>query len=143
MFLVKSLLNWGYDNISHRNDRVNKLLSHDHIYDTIWVMGQNFVGDDMDTNYDVITFCFKNSFILRRPRVSWKLQLCLLRKPLKIVQRKLFKKLFKELEIIYENATYICISWYNKSCWFSEKKYWCQQNSRGVSRDLYFFWDLF
>ena len=42
-----------------------------------------------------------------------------------------------------QNAIYICISWYSKICWFLVKKYWCQQNSRGVSRDSYIFWIFF
>ena len=29
--------------------------------------------------------------------------------------------------------------WYNKSCWFLVKKYWCQKGSRGFSRKLYTF----
>ena len=49
----------------------------------------------------------------------------------------------KELEIMYQNAIYICVSWYNKICWFPAKKYWCQQNSEAVSRDSYIFWILF
>ena len=44
---------------------------------------------------------------------------------------------------MYQNAIYICISWYNKICWFTVKKCWCQQNSGGVSRDLYIFWIFF
>ena len=31
---------------------------------------------------------------------------------------------------MYQNAIYICISWYNKICWFPVKKCWYQQNSR-------------
>ena len=38
---------------------------------------------------------------------------------------------------------YICISWYNKICWFPVKKCWCQQKSGGVSRDSYIFWIFF
>ena len=55
-----------------------------------------------------------------------------------MVQKKL-----KELGIMYENAFYICISWYSKICWFAVKKCWCQQNSRGVSRDSSIFWIFF
>ena len=36
----------------------------------------------------------------------------------------------------------ICISWSNKIFWFSIKKCWCQQGSRGVSRDSYISWDF-
>ena len=54
---------------------------------------------------------------------------------------------FKELESMYQNAIYICISWYSKIWWFSVKKWWCQQNSRGVSRDsnnfrIFFRWGI-
>ena len=41
---------------------------------------------------------------------------------------------------MYQNAIYICISLYSKICWFLVKKWWCQQNSWGVSRDSYLFW---
>ena len=34
-FLVKSLQNLGYDNLSHRNHRVTKLWSQGHIYNII------------------------------------------------------------------------------------------------------------
>ena len=43
---------------------------------------------------------------------------------------------------MYQNRIYICISWYSNICWFLVKKYWCQQNSRGVSRDSYIFFNL-
>ena len=38
----------------------------------------------------------------------------------------------KELEIMYRNAIYSCISWYNKSCQFSVRKCRFQQNSKAV-----------
>ena len=44
---------------------------------------------------------------------------------------------------MYQNAIYICISWYKKLCWFPLKKCWCQQNSGGVSLDSYNFWIFF
>ena len=44
---------------------------------------------------------------------------------------------------MYQNAIYICISWYSKIWWFSVKKCSCRQNSRGVSRDSYIFWMFF
>ena len=53
-----------------------------------------------------------------------------------------WKKL-KELEIMYQNAIYICILWYGKIWLFPMKKCWCQYNSRGESRDLYIFWVFF
>ena len=47
------------------------------------------------------------------------------------------------MEIMYQNAIYICSSWYSKFCWFPVKKCRCQQNSRGVSHDSYIFWVFF
>ena len=83
---------------------------------------------------------YQNVFILIRSTVANFADIInlqpLLKKPLKN-QKKL-----KELEIKCSNAIYICISWYSKICWFSVKKY-CQQNSSGVSRDLYIFWIFF
>ena len=58
-FLVKSLQNWGYDNLSHRNARVTKLWSHDYICSIILVTWQNFVDDIMDRNYDITIFISK------------------------------------------------------------------------------------
>ena len=69
VFLVKSLQNWGYDNFSYRNARVNKLWSHEHTHNIIWVMWENFVGGVMDIIYDVIAFISKFLF-LRRPGVA-------------------------------------------------------------------------
>ena len=40
---------------------------------------------------------------------------------------------------MYQNAIFICISWYSKICRFPMKKCWCQQNSRVASRDSYIF----
>ena len=99
----------------------------------------------MDRNDDVITFFSKNLFFkkkkLRRPGIailltSSKLWSFLLEKSLK-TQEKL-----EELEIVYLNGIYICISWYSKIRWFLVKKCWCQQNSSGVSLDSYSFFDL-
>ena len=50
---------------------------------------------------------------------------------------------FKKIEIMYQNAIYICISWYNKISWFPVNKCWCQQILGGVSRDSYIFWNFF
>ena len=36
------------------------------------------------------------------------------------------QKKLKELEIMYQNAIFICISWSSKICRFPVKKYWCQ-----------------
>ena len=49
------------------------------------------------------------------------------------------QKKFNKLEVMNQNAMYICISRYIKICWFPLKKCWYQHNSRGVSRDLYIF----
>ena len=44
---------------------------------------------------------------------------------------------------MYQNGIYICIFWYSNTYWFPMKKCWCQQNSKGVSRDSYIFWVFF
>ena len=61
--------------------------------------------------------------LLSEGLISSKLQPYLLKQSLK-TQKKL-----KESEIIYQNAIYICISWYSKVYWFPVKKYWCQQKT--------------
>ena len=65
---------------------------------------------------------FQNN-ILRRPGVAVfadiiKVITMFIKKSLK-TQEKL-----KELEIMYRNAIYICISWYKRICWFPVKKCW-------------------
>ena len=60
----------------------------------------------MDRNYDVITF-ISNTFILRRPEVA------ILADIIKIVTmfiKTMIKEKLKELEIMYQNSIYICIS---------------------------------
>ena len=52
------------------------------------------------------------------------------------------QKKLRELEILYQNPIYICISWYSKVSSFLVKKLWCKRNSRGVSRDSYIISDL-
>ena len=59
---------------------------------------------------------------------------------------KSFKKIFKftqeklkELEIMYQDAIYICSSWYIKIRWFLAKKCWCHQNCGNMSRGSYIF----
>ena len=74
---------------------------------------------------------YQNPFILRRPKVANFADI------IKIPTKRLNK-----LEIMCWNAIYICISWFSKICWFSVKECWCQQNSSGMSRDLYIFFDL-
>ena len=49
----------GVDYFSLRNPRVTKLWSHDDLCNIIWVTWQNFIGDVMDKNNDVITFVLK------------------------------------------------------------------------------------
>ena len=66
LFLVKSLQNWGYNYFSHRNARVTKLWSLDHIYNIIWAKWLNLVVDVLNRNCNVITFiskclCFKKT----------------------------------------------------------------------------------
>ena len=36
VFLVKSVWNFGYDNFSHKDAKLTKIWSHDHIYYIIW-----------------------------------------------------------------------------------------------------------
>ena len=73
---------------------------------------KNFFSDVTDKSYGVIT---SKVFILRRPGIailltSSKLRPRLLKESLK-TQEKL-----EELEIMYLNGIYICISWYSKIC---------------------------
>ena len=105
-FLVKFLSKWSY-NFSQRNAKVTKLWSHDHIYNAVWVTWQNFVVNVFDKSYGAIIF------LLSRPRVA------IFAYTVKIVTmfvKKIFidSKKFKKLEILYQNAVYICISWYSK-----------------------------
>ena len=85
------------------------------------------------------TLCFK---ILLRPRVPIFADIT---KIVTIFIKTILKDTtkVKKLEIIYQTAIYICISWYNKICWFLVKKCWCQQNSICMSHDSYIFWIIF
>ena len=144
IFLVKSLENWGgYDNFPHRNPTISKRCSHENTYNITWITWWSLFGDVMDENYHVITFiskyhCFKKAW---NSYFCWHHQNCnhvYLKKLLKI-QEKL-----KELQIMYQNPIYICISWCGKICWSAVKKCWCQKNSKDESRDLYiYFWIFF
>ena len=77
-----------------------------------WFTWQNFVGGVMDRNYDIINFIWKKS-TLRRPGVG------IFADIIKIVTifiktiSKISRKV-KELEIMYQIAIYVCISWYSK-----------------------------
>ena len=69
------------------------------------------------TSYPLV----QNTVILGRPGVAVFADI------IKIITRFIKKYLktlekLKELEIMYQNAVYICISWYNKICWFPVKK---------------------
>ena len=98
---------------------------------------KTLLHDTMGRNDDVITFilkyyCFKK---------TWGSYFCA--EIIKIIIT-FIKKIFKDLrkiKRIRNNASiyYICISWYNKICWFPVKKCWCQQNAEGVSHDSYIF----
>ena len=44
---------------------------------------------------------------------------------------------------MYQNAVYICISWYSKICLFPVKKCWFQQNSKGAPLDSNICWIFF
>ena len=64
---------------------------------------------------------FQNTVILKRPVVA------IFADIIKVLTRFTKKspktqEKFKELEIMYQNAIYICISWYKKICWFPVKK---------------------
>ena len=89
------------------------------------VLGSNFTG-----SYDMKKDCKKLRAIF--PFFPF-LKSFLLKQSLKTQKKP------KELEIINQNAIYICISWYSKVCWFLVRKCWCQQNARGASRDSYSF----
>ena len=109
----------------------------DHIYNTIWITLQSFVDDVMGRNYDVITI--QNIFVLRRPRVAIFADIIRI---ITIFCKTIFKdlKMLKELEIIYENAIYIRVSWYRRICWSLVKNCWCELNARCESRVSYIFW---
>ena len=95
-----------------------------------------FCCDIMDTNYDIITFSSK------RPRVKicWHIKIATMSVKTTFTVAKKIKRI---RNCLYSNAIYICISWYSKSCWFPVRKCWFQQNSWGVSHDLYIFWIFF
>ena len=81
---------------------------------------------------------FQNTFIWRRPRVAIFADII---KFVILRIKTIFKdsKILKELEIMYQNAIYICIFWYSKVCWFPVKKYWCQAEIKAcVTWFLYF-----
>ena len=83
---------------------VTKLWSHDNIYNIIQVP----VGDVMDRDMTSSSL-FQNTFNLRRPRVANFTDII---KMITIFIKTVFKdsKKLKELEIMYQNAIYICIS---------------------------------
>ena len=64
-------------------------------------------------------------FILWRPRVASFADII---KFVTMFVRKIFKdsKKLKELEVMYQDAIYICISWYSKICQFPVKKCSCE-----------------
>ena len=115
-FLAKFLLKWGHENFFHRNDRVTKFWPYDRIYNTIWVQWESPIFADI---IKILIVFIK-------------------------IKKKRLKKKWKELEIMYQNSVYDCISsWYTKICWFPVKKYWYQQKSRSVLSDLYIVWIFF
>ena len=63
----------------------------------------------------------KNTFIVRTPRVASFTDIKITTMFIETTFRDL-KKL-NELEIMYQNVTYICICWYNRSCWFLVRKF--------------------
>ena len=65
VFLVKL----SCDNLSCGNA---KPWSHDHLFNIIWVTWQNFVGDFIDRNYNVIIFISKHLYF----KEAWSSQFC-------------------------------------------------------------------
>ena len=91
----------------------------------------------MDRNYDVITF-FQKTFILRRPRVAIFADIIKIVTMFTILlkQSLKFQEKLEEIEIMYLNEIYICISWYS---WFPVKNADVTRTQWGVSRDSYSF----
>ena len=89
-----------------------------------------FFGDVIDRNYDVITFISEN--------LSFKKAYSIFVDIVKIATI-FIKAIFRDSKKLKRIRNYVCISWYNKTCWFPVKECLCQQNSRSVSRDLYIF----
>ena len=58
-----------------------------------------------------------------------------------LLKQSLDSKKLKELEIIYQNAFYICISWYGKVCWFQVKNAKISR-TQGVCHVIHMFLDL-
>ena len=56
---------------------------------------------------------FQNTFILKRPRVAIFAKII---KTVTMFIKTILKEMIKEIEIMYPNAIYICISRYNKIC---------------------------
>ena len=66
-------------------------------------------------------FYFKKPFFLRSLRVANFVDFIKIATMFVKTNFKDSKKL-KELKVMYENAIYVHISWYSKSCWFPVKK---------------------
>ena len=84
---------------SRRNVRVTKLWSHHHIYSIVTSWTEIMMGN----------LYFKITFVLRRPRVAIFAEII---KIGTIFTKAIFRdsKKSKELEIMYQNPIYICIS---------------------------------
>ena len=68
----------------------------------------------MDRNYDVITF-FQKVFVFRRPgRAIFADIIKIVTIFIKTILKLKTQKKLEQLEIMYLNGIYICISWYNK-----------------------------
>ena len=52
----------------------------------------------------------------------------------------IFRCAFKRFRNYVLKCDLFCISWYKKNSWFPVKKWWWQQSSRSVSRDLCISW---
>ena len=90
-----------------------KLWPHEHIYNIICVTRWNFIGDVMDIIMRSYIL-FQNIVSLRRSGMAVFADI------IKIVTmfiKTIFKdSKLKELEVMYQIPTYICISWYSKIC---------------------------
>ena len=95
----------------------------------------------MDRNYYVITFiskyhCFKK---------AWGNHFCSHHQIITMFIKKSLKtqENLKELEIMYQNAIYICFSWYNNNLLISGEKMLMSSELRGGVTWFISFWIIF
>ena len=84
---------------------------------------------------------FQNSFILRRPKVAIFAHII---KIITMYIKKIFKlkKKLKELEIMHQNAIYICISWCSKILLITGQKMLMSAELKGCVTWFIYFLDL-